>query len=317
MSAGIFRIRFAVHAVLFLVLTLVVAACATPLPPMRRAVPITVVEVAARAEHDVDAAYAARLLQALSASVGRASDTVGQEARLLVVVRERHVGTGPFALPGQNVVRADIVLVEPVSGRVIYSGMVRQIAPAVHDVDAALIAALVADIRRLLGLEGLAWHPVAGKKAPVARPQPKPVATDLEAAAVSDPLLNGAITPETPALDPDYDLSKPPAIDITRPLLAPETPTAPTTPTAPGAAAGPAAAPASATAPNRTIAAPPVAPAVKPTETPAAPVATPAAAKPAAPAAPAAASTTGVSTDAAPEPCIVTVDNDCTDPDAQ
>jgi hypothetical protein len=284
LSALSHRSRFTVHAALLAAFALFLAACATPPRPMMRLGPLTVVEVTASADFAKDAAFASDLQAALSAQVGRARAAVGQDVRLSVIVRGRSVASAPgaFTLPGQYFALADITLTDPASGRLIYSGTARQIAAPGPRIDANLVAGLVFDVRRLLGLEGTAPHPVGGVKKPAVRPVARPETVEIAPtdAALSDPLLNGTILPDSPPLDPDFDLTEPPAIDVTKPLLAP----AP----APVATPSPSAAPASATEPAKPAQpAPDAAPAVKP----------------------------AVAADA-DEPCIVTVDNDCQDPDA-
>lgn len=279
MSALSHRSRFTVHAALLAAFALLLAACATPPRPMMRLGPLTVVEVMTSADFAKDALFAAELNQALLATTGRARAAVGQDVRLSVVVRGRSVASAPgaFTLPGQYFALVDILLTDPASGRLIYSGTARQIASAGSRIDAALVAGLVSDIRRLLGLEGMAPHPVGGVKKPAVRPVARPETVEIAPtdASLNDPLLNGTILPDSPPLDPDFDLTEPPAIDVTKPLLAPAASPAPTPAPVPTTASEPA----------------------KPTTPQPAPVAEPSPA-------------------AADEPCIVTVDNDCQDPDA-
>ena len=282
MSALSHRSRFTVHAALLAAFALLLAACATPPRQMMRLGPLTVVEVNTSADFPNDAGFAADLGAALRANVGRARAAVGQDVRLWATVRGRNAAvTGGFSFPGQHYALVDITLTDPATGRMIYSGTSRQTAAPGSGIDAALVANLVFDIRRLLGLEGMAPHPVGGVKKPAVRPVARPEVVEIAPteAALSDPLLNGTILPDSPPLDPDYDLSEPPAIDVTKPLLAPVQ------------APAPAPAPAAATEP------------AKP-----APTQPPAVAAPAPKPTPAAASSD--------EPCIVTVDNDCQDPDA-
>lgn len=241
-------------------------------------VSITSVSVSSNLAKDNDFAY--ELDGALERSVGRASQDVGQNAALRVFVREFRK-----AISGYEAV-VDIELTSTETGRIVYIGTSRKYGSN----RSALIEMIVYDVRRLVGVSGSLPVPVGGDKKPVVRPAKRPVVADLpsevgsETILVADPLLNGTFTPDSDARDVEKILSEPPVIDTSKPLLAKEAPT-------------PMAAPAKADAPVKAAK-----PAIEPSKVK--PETKPASSAP-----------VEADTSSADEPCVVTVNNDCTDPD--
>lgn len=278
-----------VRTLLMVLLAATLSACAgrpKPLDPTR---PVNVTAVQVTAEHLADSGFAARLEERLLATVGRGTSDVGQATELRIIVLDRRMDAASFGFFGSPVGAAslDILVVDAASGQIVRSRALRASAGGNtgQGAESLLIARLVADIRALLGLSGYPPHPVEGIKRSVAVPLSKPAElTDPELLS-ADPLLNGEVTPTTADLEPET--IQPQVLDISRPLLDATPPAVET----PAAASEPA--PVAVTVPQG-LQLPAVAPKI-----------------PAAPAAPAPEAAGG------DEPCIITLDNDCSDPDSR
>jgi len=245
---------------------------------MQRALIVSVTSVTVSASLAKDNNFAYDLDGALEQSVGRASQDIGQYAALRVFVREfRKTISGYEAV-------VDIELTSTENGRLLYTGTSRKYGST----RAALIEMVVYDIRRLVGVSGTLPVAVGGIKKPVVRPAAKPLVSALpsdveaETILVADPLLNGTFTPDSDLRDAEKILSEPPVIDTSKPLLAEETPTPMNSPAKADAEVEPAT----------------VSPTAKPEP------------KPSGSPAPEEVDISGVD-----EPCVVTVNNDCKDPD--
>ncbi len=296
------------HALLLVALATLLSACATRTRPVEPAVAVTVSSVVVAADLSHDDAFGRDLEARLLNTAGRSNADIGRASHLAVFIRSRGHWRGPaFWLPdGSLYTEVAVTLTDAFSGRIIYATTVRSVVDGRNQVvgDEERLARLVADIRQVLGLSGLEIHPVGGLKRPVVRPARKPVLlvepTVIPGAVLSDPLLNGEVTPTTVLTDEDPEPA--PVLDTSRPLLAPEPATpepatpepATPEPATPEPAAGPA-------APS------------DPQSAPATALPVPAAPVPVAPTAPADLAAPGSAED---EPCVVTVDNDCSDPDA-
>lgn len=282
-----FSSRLAQALILLAVAALLTACAGRPRPPEATA-PFTVTEVRVTTQSMADFGFADRLQQRLDATAGRATPDAGVASILRIVVLERRAEAGWdwFFSPSSESATLDLVVVDADTGQVLRSSIVHASAPArtSYRTQGLLIDRLVVDIRALLGLSGTTPQPVSGARRSVALPQVRPdtVDTDLrDAALMADPLLNGTVTPTTPNLDPAPDTG--PTLDLSRPLLSPE--------------------PAEDEELSSENAVAPVEPADAP-----AMLDVPATAAPEIPVAPAA---------AGDEPCIITLDNDCSDTDSQ
>lgn len=213
------------QAVLFIVLGIVLSACAGRPKPLDPAQPFNVTEVRVITQNMEDFGFADRLQSRLAASVGRSTSDIGQAALLRIMVLDRRTEFGPVSFFGgpSHSVSLEIVLVESETGQVLRNRALRASTSnrQERDGEAVLISMLTDDIRALLGLTGYTPYPVRGVKRTVAVPQAKPdddtgKLTDA-ALLFADPLMNGTVTPTTLILDEEADVA--PAIDISRPLL--------------------------------------------------------------------------------------------------
>jgi hypothetical protein len=273
-----------IFAVIALAVTL--SACAGRPKPMEPNRPVTVTEVRVMADSVVDAGFAANLEERLEATAGRATRDVGQAASLRVFVRDRGAADGPLSvLEGpRRAATVELLLLEAGTGAEMRSRVIRTSSASGDGdrADAMLISRLVTDIRHLLGLSGYTPHPVGGVKRAVARPDSRDN-TLSEEALLADPLLNGMVTPTTLAVDEGPDVG--PSIDLSKPLLS-------TTP---------AVEPVEKTAPAAIPTANPVPRGLElPSEAPVIETASP-----------------DGESGSEDEPCIITIDNDCSDPDSR
>lgn len=258
------------------------SACAGRPKQMDPTRPFSVSEVRVMAQSVEDFGFADRLQQRLEASVGRATSDVGQTTALSIVVQDRRDEPSPVNLFG-GVFRSaslDLTLIDASTGQVTRRQALRSTSADFRraDSETVLISQLTDDIRGLLGLSGYTPYPVTGAKRDVVRPRAKPAEFDAAEMALRspDPLLNGTVTPTTVNLDVEPETG--PAINIAKPLLD-------ATPTANLAS------PEAAVAPPVELTRVLEAPAPK-TEV------------------------TAVSMDADDEPCIITLESDCSDPDS-
>lgn len=214
--------RFA-QAVFFIVVSAVLSACAGKPKPLDPSQPFNVTEVRVITQNMEDFGFADRLQNRLSASVGRSTADIGQAALLRIVVLDRRTEFGPasFFAGLSHSVSIDLTLVDSETGQVLRNRALRAMASDRHasKADAVLISKLTDDIRILLGLAGYTPYPVRGAKRSVGIPLNKPDVGGLTDAALlsADPLLNGTVTPTTLVLDAETDVV--PAMDISRPLL--------------------------------------------------------------------------------------------------
>ena len=278
-------LRF-LRAIVLVVLATVLSACAgrpKPLDPTR---PVNVTEVRVMAYSIEDLGFAGRLQQRLEASVGRATSDIGQASALRIVVQERRQEPSPVNLFGgiSESVSLDLSLIDSNTGQVLRSQALRSNSTDFNgsSVETVLISRLTDDIRGLLGLSGYTPFPVRGAKRDVVWPSRKPVfdAADETLRSV-DPLLNGTVTPTTLTLDVEPDTA--PAIDYSKPLLDDKPTVKPSIPAIVMAPEVPEKVPGSLELPAQ-----------KPGITP-----------------------TDGDTDDLDEPCIITLDNDCSDPDSR
>ena len=275
-------LRF-LRPIFLLVVAASLSACAGRPRPMEPSQPYNVTEVRVMADSIEDFGFADRLQERLESTVGRATADVGQTSSLRVVVRDNRLERSPVSFLGgvSRSVSVDLTLTDPETGRLLRRRSLSATTSNFNGSDAEplLIARLNDDIRSLLGLSGYAPYPVVGAKRDVALPSINPDRVDLDDIALraADPLLNGTVTPTTVTLDVETD-SKP-TVDYTRPLLG-ET--------------------------RQSVSS---APAARPELPKATPVA--------------AAGSGEVRTAASAEddpldqPCIITLDNDCSDPDSR
>jgi hypothetical protein len=278
------------RAMVLFALAATVSACAGRPKPLEPSTPFNVTEVRVMADSIEDMGFAGRLQQRLEATAGRATADVGQTSALRIVVQDRRQDPSPvsfFAGTSQSV-DLDLTLTDVESGRMLTG---RTLRSSYRDFNGAggetvMIARLTAEIRALLGLSGYAPHPVAGAKREVAWPRDNPGRFDEEALRAVDPLLNGTVTPTTITLDVEADPG--PTIDFSKPLL--------------DSGEAPKPVPAS----DRPSASPdPVRETVKVTPDPDSKALVP---------------LVEVSADDAgsvDEPCIITLENDCSDPDSR
>ena len=263
------------------------AACAARPKPVEATTPFTVTEVRVTTQSMSDFGFADRLQHRLDLTAGRATSDIGLTSILRIVVLDRNAevaGLGFFS-PSTQSATIDLTVIDAGTGQVLKSRLVHASAPARdgRSADTVLIDRLAEEIRALLGLSGAPPHPVAGIKRTVAWPELKPEPLDDAALFAADPLLNGTVTPTSLTVDVRPGT---PALDLSRPLLTPE-PVEEGEPRVEDAVA-----PVDAAAvPGTAVAPPETAPAIQPEAAPAAV--------------------------AADEPCIITLDNDCSDPDSQ
>jgi len=282
-----FLSRLAQALILLAVAALLTACAGRPLP-LQATAPFTVTEVRVTTQSMADFGFADRLQQRLDATAGRATSNAGMASILRIVVLDRSAEAGRswFFTPSSESATLDLVVVDADTGQVLRSSIVHASAPAgtSYRTQGLLVDRLVVDIRALLGLSGTTPHPVSGARRSVALPQVRPDTVDSDlgnAALMADPLLNGTVTPTTPNLDPAPDTG--PTLDLSRPLLSPEP------------AAGEQLRSEDAVAPVESVDLPGT-------------FEVPATGAPTTPVAPAA---------AGDEPCVITLDNDCSDTDSQ
>ena len=182
--------------------------------------------IAEKAEHSH---FAQRLQTRLEASAGRATADVGQTSELRILVLERREERAPVSIFGgmSQSVSLDLSLIDTKADQVLRSQVLNVSFIDFNGAngETVLINRLTDDIRRLLGLSGYTPYPVRGAKRDVVRPSAKPDdldVTDEELRSV-DPLLNGTVTPTTVVLDVEPDTTAP-AVDYTKPLLEPQAP---------------------------------------------------------------------------------------------
>ena len=280
-----FSLRF-LRVLLFVFLATALSACAGRPKPIEPSRPYTVTEVrviAGRAEHSH---FAQRLQTRLEASVGRATADVGQTSKLRIMVLERNEDRAPVYFFGgmSQTVSLDLSLIDSSTGQVLRSQMLDLNFTDYNgsNAETVLISRLTDDIRRLLGLSGYTPYPVTGAKRDVVRPSSKPDDFDVadEELRSVDPLLNGTVTPTTVVLDVEPETA--PAVDYTKPLLEPQLPARPATP-----------------ASEMTLR--PSKPVRQEIEAPVE-------------SAPATVASDPVDLD---EPCVITLENDCSDPDSR
>ncbi|MGJ8573351.1 MAG: hypothetical protein ACSHXI_21915 [Hoeflea sp.] len=275
-------LRF-LRASLLIFLAIALSACAgrpKQLDPNR---PYTVTEVRVMADRIENRHFAVRLQTRLEASVGRATADVGQTSTLRILVLDRREERSPVYLFGgmSQSVSLDLTLVDKSTGQVLRSEVLHLNFTDFNESNAetVLISRLTDDIRSLLGLSGHTPYPVSGVKREVVRPSSKPDDADGndKVRGSFDPLLNGTVTPTTMVLDVEQETA--PAVDYTKPLLG----------------AQPAAEPSS---PASTVTPTPSRPAQQTMKLPVQK------------------SPTAVTDDGTDpeEPCVITLENDCSDP---
>ena len=276
-------LRF-LHAILLVVLAAGLSACAGRPKPVEPAAPFTVTEVRVIAESVDNLGFAGHLQDRLEASVGRATADVGQTSSLRIVVQDRRKESSPVGLFGgrSESVSLDLSLLDSRTGQLLRRQALRTTVSDFRGepADIMLVARLTDDIRGLLGLRGYTPYPVGGLKRDVAWPTGNPGRFDAddEALRSADPLLNGTVTPTTVNLVVEPDTG--PVIDFSKPLLD----------------------------------AKPVAAADRPVAPPA-PVNVMLNTRPKV--AELTAQTPAGDEDSLDEPCIITLDNDCSDPDSR
>ena len=276
-------LRF-LHAILLVVLAAGLSACAGRPKPVEPAAPFTVTEVRVIAESVDNLGFAGHLQDRLEASVGRATADVGQTSSLRIVVQDRRKESSPVGLFGgrSESVSLDLSLLDSRTGQLLRRQALRTTVSDFRGepADIMLVARLTDDIRGLLGLRGYTPYPVGGLKRDVAWPTGNPGRFDAddEALRSADPLLNGTVTPTTVNLVVEPDTG--PVIDFSKPLLD----------------------------------AKPVAAADRPVASPA-PVNVMLNTRPKV--AELTAQTPAGDEDSLDEPCIITLDNDCSDPDSR
>lgn len=299
MSHQAFHPSRIVQLVAMITLSLALAACAGRPKPLEPQYPVEVTSVRVTAASSADVGFAAILQKRLEETLGRATRDVGRASTLRVIVRDRGETDGVLAMLGDNRREAEveIVLNDNESGLNVRSRIVRASAASRSGAlaDSILIASLASDIRTILGLAGYPPYPVSGAKRDIVYPQFRDEASEdlrfTEEELRSDPLLNGSVTPTTD-IDPEPEAEPTPAIDVSKPLLS----------AAPVDGSLDVAAPVSAAPPESE-------PVVRPVTDVEAQVQTPADL-------PSSVSDAAVTVDG-DEPCIITVDNDCSDPDSR
>lgn len=276
------------RAILLVGLAAGLSACAGRPKPIEPTAPVTVTEVRVIAESIDNLGFAGRLQDRLEASVGRATADVGQTSSLRIVVQDRRNEPSPISLFGgsSESVSLDLSLLDSRTGQVLRR---QALHTTVSDFrgetgDIMLVARLTDDIRSLLGLSGYTPYPVGGAKRDVVWPTRNPDRFDAddEALRSADPLLNGTVTPTTVNLVVEPDTG--PGIDFSKPLLDDK----------------PAAKPAPAV--DRTVASPVPVDVTLDTRSKAAELNVQ--------------SPTG-DEGSFDEPCIITLENDCSDPDSR
>ncbi|WP_394689708.1 hypothetical protein [Hoeflea sp.] len=275
-------------------LSFTLAACAGRPKPLEPQYPIEVTSVRVTAASSADVGFAATLQTRLEETLGRATRDVGRASTLRVIVRDRRDTVGALAVFSGTLRDAEVELVlsDNESGLNVRTRIVRASTASRSDAlaDSLLIAQLTGDIRNILGLSGYPPHPVSGAKRDLVYPEFR---DDLpgdnrftEDELRSDPLLDGSVTPATVDIEPETEAA--PALDISKPLLS-------TTPVAEDD--------------NIEASVPVAPPAVEPVASPENGVEASAEQE-------ISVSETPVSMEG-DEPCVVTVENDCSDPDSR
>lgn len=276
------------RAMLLVVLATGLSACAGRPRQLEPTAPFNVTEVRVMADNVENMGFAGHLQDRLEASVGRATADVGQTSSLRIVVQDRRREPSPVSLFGgrSESVSLDLSLVDSRTGQLLRRQALRTTVSEFNGeyADTMLVARLTDDIRGLLGLSGYTPYPVGGLKRDVVWPAGNPGRFDVddEALRSADPLLNGTVTPTTVNLVVEPDAG--PSIDFSKPLLEAE-PVARPVPAVDRAVASPA--PVKVTFDTRPIAAEGTA------------------------------QTSTGDDGTLDEPCIITLENDCSDPDSR
>ena len=202
-------------------LAALLSACAGRPKQLEPSRPFTITEVRVAAESVEDVGFAGRLQQRLEATVGRPTSDIGHTATLRIVVLNQRTTAGPVGFLNTSAQTASlhIAVIDAATGQLLRSQALGVTATG-QDREGArtiLVDRLVNDIRALLGLSGTTPYPVSGVKRAVVRPLEKPEPLSDAALLSADPLLNGSVTATTPDLDPQSEAA--PAMDISRPLL--------------------------------------------------------------------------------------------------
>ena len=231
------------RAMLLVGLAAGLSACAGRPRPIEPTAPFTVTEVRVMAENVENLGFAGHLQDRLEASVGRATADVGQTSSLRIVVQDRRNEPSPVSLFGgrSESVSLDLSVVDSRTGQLLRRQALRTTVSEFNGEygDTMLVARLTDDIRGLLGLTGYAPYPVGGIKRDVVWPTGNPDRFDAddEALRSADPLLNGTVTPTTVNLVVEPDAS--PVIDVSRPLLDAKPESGPLAPVVPTVASAP------------------------------------------------------------------------------
>ncbi|MEQ8481302.1 MAG: hypothetical protein RIC18_11645 [Hoeflea sp.] len=234
------------------------------------------------AESSVDAGFALQLQERLENTLGRATRDIGRSASLRVIVRDRSIGAGiiPFFDDTRQQAEVELVLNDDASGEDIRSRIIRSSTASGggERADLFLIARLASDIRGVLGLSGYPSYPVAGAKQDVVRPAFRDEETGDGRFSEQELRSDPLLNGSVTATTADLDQEEP-----AKPRINISKPLLSSEP-APDATAGPARAPAR----SETATSAPVVLEAGATEE--------------------------VFDD---EPCIITVDNDCSNPDTR
>lgn len=208
-----------------MMLSFTLAACAGRPKPLEPQYPVEVTAVRVTAASSADVGFAATLQERLEETLGRATRDVGRASTLRVIVRDRSDSASMLAVFADTRREAEVELVlnDNESGLDVRTRIVRVSAAGRSDTlaESILIAELASDIRNLLGLSGYPPHPVSGAKRDLVYPEFRDgLSRDFrftEGELRSDPLLNGSVTPTTIDIEPETEIA--PAIDVSRPLL--------------------------------------------------------------------------------------------------
>jgi hypothetical protein len=174
MSLTTFHIPRPLRLLAMIALVFTLAACAGRPKPLEPSYPVSVTSVRVTAEASVDAGFALQLQERLENTLGRATRDIGRAATLRVIVRDRSGADGgiPFFTEARQEAEVELVLNDDASGQDIRSRVIRS-SVAGGDAERAepfLISRLASDIRGVLGLSGYPYYPVAGAKQDVVRP---------------------------------------------------------------------------------------------------------------------------------------------------
>lgn len=174
MSSTTFHLPRPLHLLAMITLVITLAACAGRPKPLEPTYPVSVSSVRVTAEASADAGFALQLQERLENTLGRSTRDIGREVSLRVIVRDRSTTEGviPFFDDAQQEAEVELVLNDDASGQDIRSRIIRSsvASRAVEPADQFLIARLASDIRSVLGLSGYPSYPVAGDKRDVVRP---------------------------------------------------------------------------------------------------------------------------------------------------